>query len=75
MVGHFDVWTGEGLVMFRQGLMLNGASATPGQCEALMRAALEACERYYKAFQYVVWAGRDTKSAMASVMFDTQGSA
>ena len=74
-VGHFDVWTGEGLVMFRQGLMLNGAAATPGQCEALMRAALEACERYYKAFQYVVWAGRDTRSAMASVMFDTQGSA
>ena len=27
-LGHFDVWTREGLIMFRQGLMLNGASET-----------------------------------------------
>ena len=27
-VGHFDVWIQEGLIMFRQGLMLNGALAT-----------------------------------------------
>ena len=27
-LGHFDVWTQEGLIMFRQGLMLNGALAT-----------------------------------------------
>jgi hypothetical protein len=74
-IGHFDVWTGEGLIMFRHGLLLHGASATPSQCEALMKAALEASERYYKAFQFVVWAGRDSKSAMASVMFDTEGSA
>ena len=53
-VGHFDVWTQEGLIMFRQGLMLNGALATTHQCEALLKAALEACERYYQAFQFVV---------------------
>ena len=27
-LGHFDVWTHEGLIMFRHGLMLNGALAT-----------------------------------------------
>ena len=27
-LGHFDVWIQEGLIMFRQGLMLNGALAT-----------------------------------------------
>ena len=74
-LGHFDVWASEGVVLFRHGLMLNGASATSEQCEAMLRVALEACERYYKAFQFVVWAGRDTKSAMASVMFSTEGSA
>ena len=52
-VGHFDLWTQEGLIMFRQGLMLNGTLATPRQCEAMLRAALEACERYYQAFQFV----------------------
>ena len=74
-LGHFDLWTQEGLLMFRHGLMLNGALATPPQCEALLRAALEACERYYQAFQYVVWAGKDAKEALASTMFETEGEA
>ncbi len=74
-LGHFDVWTQEGLIMFRQGLMLNGAVATTHQCEALLRAGLESCERYYQAFQFVVWAGKDAREALASVMFETEGHA
>jgi hypothetical protein len=74
-LGHFDVWTEEGLIMFRQGLMLNGAVATAPQCEALLRAALEACERYYQSFQFVVWAGRRSREALASSMFETEGQA
>lgn len=74
-LGHFDVWKDEGLIMYRQGLMLNGALATNGQCEALIKGALEACERYYQAFQYVVWAGRDSREALASTMFETEGHA
>jgi hypothetical protein len=74
-LGHFDLWSGEGLIMFRQGLMLNGTVATTLQCEALLRAALEACERYYQAFQFVVWAGKDAREALASTMFETEGQA
>ncbi|MBS0242713.1 MAG: YbjN domain-containing protein [Proteobacteria bacterium] len=74
-LGHFDVWASEGLIMFRQGLMLNGAMATLPQCEALLRAGLEACERYYQAFQFVVWAGKDSRHALASAMFETEGRA
>ena len=74
-LGHFDVWIQEGLIMFRHGLMLNGALATTGQCEALLKAALEACERYYQAFQFVVWAGKESREALASTMFETEGRA
>jgi hypothetical protein len=74
-LGHFDLWTQEGLIMFRQGLMLNGALATPRQCEALLKAALEACERYYQAFQFVVWAGKESREALVSTMFHTEGQA
>lgn len=74
-LGHFDLWTHEGLIMYRHGLMLNETAATPAQCEALLHAALEACERYYQAFQFVVWAGRDAKEALASTMFETEGHA
>ena len=74
-VGHFDLWSHEGLIMFRQGLMLNGAVATVGQCEAMLRAALEGCERYYQAFQFVVWAGKESREALVSTMFQTEGQA
>jgi hypothetical protein len=74
-LGHFDVWLNEGLIMYRQGLMLNGALATPHQCEALLKAAFEACERYYQAFQFVVWAGKQSREALASTMFETEGQA
>jgi hypothetical protein len=74
-LGHFDLWTQEGLVMFRHGLLLNGAVLTPRQCEAMLRAALESCERYYQAFQFVVWAGKESREALVSTMFQTEGQA
>jgi hypothetical protein len=74
-LGHFDVWLHEGLIMYRHGLMLNGAVATEGQCEAMFKMALEACERYFQAFQFVVWAGKESREALASSMFETEGRA
>lgn len=74
-LGHFDIWAGDGLVMYRHALMLNDTTANQAQCEAMLRVALEAVERYYQTFQFVVWAGRDAKSAMAASMFQTSGEA
>jgi hypothetical protein len=74
-LGHFDLWTQEGLIMYRHGLLLNGAVATPQQCDAMLKAALEACERYYQAFQFVVWAGKESREALVSAMFQTEGQA
>lgn len=73
--GHFDLWKTEGLVMYRHALLLNGSEATVSQCEALLRCGLEACEKYYQAFQFVVWAGKTGKDALASAMFETEGRA
>ena len=75
-IGHFDLWAQPGLVMFRQALILAGCmTATQEQCEAMLAAATDACERYYAAFQYVVWAGKSAREAVDAVMFDTQGEA
>ena len=74
-IGHFDLWLHEGLLMYRHGLLLNGTVATPRQCEALIHSAIEACERYYQAFQFVVWAGKEAKEALTSTMFETEGRA
>ncbi len=75
-VGHFDLWSRDGVVMFRHSLVLpGGLEPSNRQCEVLLEAALEACERYYQAFQFVVWAGRSAREAMDAAMFDTAGEA
>jgi hypothetical protein len=75
-VGHFDLWTQDGLVMYRHALVLTGGVEASGrQCEALLATALEACERYFPAFQFVVWAGKPARVALDATMFDTQGQA
>lgn len=75
-LGHFDIWAQEGVVMYRHGVLLSGgASLNEEQCEGLMRAATEACERYYQAFQFVVWAGKSAMDALETVVFETAGSA
>ena len=74
-IGHFDYWTQERLVMFRHGMPLNGTVASVAQCEAMLKAALDACERYYQAFQFVMWAGKPARTALESAMFSTEGQA
>ncbi|HEX5211430.1 MAG TPA: YbjN domain-containing protein [Pseudolabrys sp.] len=75
-VGHFDLWTTEGMLMFRHALVLPGGMPASGkQCEALLGSALEACERYFTAFQFVVWAGKPAREALDATMFETSGEA
>lgn len=76
MCGHFDLWSKEGIVIYRQSLMLTGGvEPTARQVEGMFHTALDACERYFQAFQFVVWAGRDAKDALACVLFETEGEA
>jgi len=75
-VGHFDLWKGENVIMFRHALLLaGGAEPTHGQCEMLLKTASEAFERYYQAFQFVLWAGKSAREALDAVLFETQGEA
>jgi hypothetical protein len=75
-LGHFDIWTHTGMIMHRQALVLpGGITASTRQCESMLGGAVHACERYFPAFQFVVWAGKSTHEAMAAAMFDTEGEA
>ena len=38
-------------------------------------AAIAACERYYQAFQFVIWAGRSAREALDAALFETAGEA
>jgi len=75
-IGHFDVWMHNGVVMFRHALVLTGGvAASDRQCEAVLGTALDSCERYFPAFQFVIWAGKSAREAMDSAMFETSGEA
>ena len=75
-IGHFDLWTHTGMIMHRQALVLPGRiAASTAQCESMLAGAVHCCERYYPAFQFVVWAGKSASEAMAASMFDTAGEA
>jgi len=75
-IGHFDFWNKDGLVMFRQALVLaGGGTASDTQCEALLATAVEACERYFPAFQFVAWAGKSARESLDAALFETSGEA
>lgn len=74
-LGHFDLWKEDGMLLYRHGLLLAGAETHAGQCEALLHGALEACERYYQSFQFVLWAGKSPEDALIATMLETQGQA
>jgi hypothetical protein len=74
-LGHFDLWKDDGMLLYRHGLLLAGANTHVSQCEALLHGALEACERYYQTFQFLLWAGKSPEDALAATMLETQGQA
>lgn len=75
-VGHFGVWDKESMVIFRHSTLLpGGLQPTDGQCEATLHAAISACERYYQAFQFVLWAGKTARESLDSALFETVGEA
>jgi hypothetical protein len=75
-LGHFDLWSRENVVMYRHALLLSGgAEPTEEQAAGLIKAAIDACERYYQAFQFVVWAGKNAREALEGALLETVGEA
>ncbi len=75
-LGHFDLGLDDPSPCFRQGILLRGAmGASVEQLEDLVDIALTECERFYPAFQLVVWGGKGPEHAIAAAMIDPLGEA
>lgn len=75
-LGHFGLWSEEGLPMFRNAIPLRGTfGPSMEQIEDLVETAIEECERFYPAFQYVIWGGKSAEDAVMAAMVDTVGEA
>ena len=75
-MGHFAIWQEEGLLAYRHALPLRGSGGPSfEQVEDLLQNALIDCERFYPAFQYVVWGGKSASGGRAEAMIETVGEA
>lgn len=74
--GGFTFWAEQQLMVWRYGLSLAGGQfAASEQIGRMIEAAITACERYYPAFQLVVWGERDPAEAMGVAMAEAYGRA
>ena len=73
-MGHFAIWVEEGIPMFRHTIRLQGPVDSETITD-LMDLAMTECERYYPAFQFVIWGGRTAEDAITSSLLDTVGQA
>ena len=75
-LGHFDLSSEDDLPMFRHTVPLRGVRhASVEQVEDLVDAALSECDRFYPAFHYVIWGGKDPAEAVTAACLDPVGEA
>ena len=75
-LGHFDLAPEDHSPSVRQGVLLRGArGASVEQIEDLVDISLTECERFYPAFQLVIWGGKNAEEAIAAAMIDPIGEA
>lgn len=74
--GSFTTWPEQNMIVFRYGLNLSGgASATGNQIDDMIAAAIDACERYYPAFQLCLEDGTGAQQALGIAISQAYGRA
>lgn len=75
-LGHFDVWSNGSVLLYRHGLMLDDDGLLSlSQAQSVVEAAVEECDRFYPAFQFILWGDKEPAEALASAMVDAAGEA
>ncbi len=75
-LGHFDLAASEGIILYRNAVPLGGGARTSSaQCGQMLQAALDACERFYPAFQLVLWGGKSAEESLAGAILECRGEA
>ena len=74
-LGHFDIWDKDGLVIYRNSSFFDKINFTYDYIETLLLDSVNSIDRYFPAFQYILWAGKSSEEALNSVLFETRGEA
>src|SRR5690606_7723712 len=74
-MGHFEVWD-DGEIVFRHAMtLMTGEQPSLAQAAGMIDVAVEAADRFYPAFDFMVRGARSAAEAMAACMFETVGEA
>jgi hypothetical protein len=77
-IGHFELWSGNGALVFRHATLLEGQdepTLAADQAESVVDAAIGELDRFYPVFQFVMWGGKSPAEAIAAAMVETHGEA
>ena len=75
-IGHFGMDSDDGMPLFRHSVLLRGASAASAESlEDMVDIAITECERFYPAFQFVLWGGKTPEDALQAAMLECVGEA
>jgi len=75
-LGHFDLWSSGSVLLYRHGMMLgDDGLLSVSQAQMAVEHAVEECDRFYPAFQFVLWGDRDAADALAGALIDHAGEA
>lgn len=75
-IGHFDVWSNGGVLLYRHGFLFgDDGLLSPGQAQLLIESAIEECDRFYPAFQFILWGDKSPAEALAASLVDAAGEA
>jgi len=75
-IGHFGIDSDDGVPVFRHSVLLRGApGASAESLEDMVDIAVTECERFFPAFQFVLWGGKNPADALQAAMLDCVGEA
>ncbi|OGS59773.1 MAG: hypothetical protein A3J40_07995 [Erythrobacter sp. RIFCSPHIGHO2_12_FULL_63_10] len=75
-LGHFDIWSNGSVLLYRHGALLGDEGLLSiGQAQALVEIAIDECDRFYPAFQFVLWGDKSPRAALDAALVDAAGEA
>ena len=75
-LGHFDVWSDDGTIIFRHAMpMIGRDDISVGEVQAMLAAAMDAAERFQPAFHFLILGGMSADDASQAALFETAGEA
>lgn len=75
VLGHFEIWEEDNLVIWRFTEFLRHNNESVVDHKWIINFAIKECNRFYPAFQYVLWGNSNADHALKIVNFETCGSA